>query len=145
MHFNLDWQTMVLGTEEETCEVKPLSMDAYQKVMAYTQANQNQDEAPKSPGDVFQGAGNDKMKSLLEEVIPTHVRNIKGITFQFNDETKDLTPTDLVVHDMFVIINMQIIGKIFNISSLAGLDQPGEDKEADSVPQKPELIDSKEQ
>ena len=143
MHFNLDWQIMVLGTEEETCEVKPLSMDAYQKVMAYTQANQmdtNQD-----PAAAFKGAGSNKMKSLLEEVIPTHVRNIKGITFQFDNETKELTPTDLIAHDMFVIINMQIIGKIFNISSLAGADQPGEDKEEDSEPQNPEQTDSKEQ
>ena len=128
MYLDLDWQKITIG--DVTCEAKPLEFWAYQKVLALLNAGEMADEVAQSLAS-FQ---NPELPKLISDVLPKHVRNLEGIEIKIDGEKRAATVDDLVIQGAFLILAVQILVEIFNISTIAGSDDPGKKSEPSETP-----------
>lgn len=129
MLVNLDYQECEIQ-EDITIEVKPLETLAYQKVMGFLKDNgflnsEKLDE--KTKGKKAQEAfSKPEVFKLMQEILPDHCQNLKGVRVKLGGEERDATIEDLVKHGAFMTLCINILVKVFTTSSLTP-------KEIDSV------------
>lgn len=133
MFIDLDWQDLELG-QGITCKIKPLEIEAYQMVMAYFKksglASVGQGDEL-NPDTAFEAMSSSNIVDLIKHVIPTHVKDLDGIEFKYQGERRKATAEDMAQHSQFVVINVQILGQLISISSIAGTSF-AEDKEQEA-------------
>ena len=137
MYFDLDWQDCKIN-DEISCKIKPLEFGMYLQTKTFLESCGFSEKSELA----FEDMEPEKLQELVKRVLPKSVKDLSGIEFKFNGEVKKATVEDLVQHDAFIILCVQIMARVFSISTIAGIEQPNEQVKEGQDKKKYDLNDS---
>lgn len=105
MKLNLRWRLVKSEFEDVSYEIHPLNMAAFQ---TYVSSGQGEEQ---------------KVKEMLEAVLPDHVRNIKGVQITDNDNEREATVEDIFTQALLMNLGVEMLTKLMEISTLAGTEE----------------------
>lgn len=123
MFINLDWQPFEVA-EEVTCEVRPLELWALQKLMGLFQGGVSPDKTQEEVQKELEKINpleDPKLRAIIPEVLPKHARNLEGLEIKLpGEEQRKATIEDLSNIDQLMLMSIQILMKIFSLSTFDG-------------------------
>lgn len=118
MYVNLDYQEFELG-DGATIEVRPLDSDAYQKLLTFmTQSSVTEDMSHEDMSTATKNLTNPDFINLIAEILPGHCRNITGVNIRQDGIERNATIEDLMSIGAFFTTRINIVMRLFNISTL---------------------------
>jgi len=136
MEFFLEYrQVQLMGEDKKLLDVfvdmKPLEIKDFQKVFNFLEGlNPPQDKKSKDKKDL-QASGiavvsNEKMQTLLEDILPRYCQNIRGIEIVVNKEKGEkraATTEDLTKYAVFLSYALKMLIQLFTISSVSETEE----------------------
>jgi hypothetical protein len=128
MYVDFDYRTFEM-CEDVTIEVKPLEAWAYQAVLKFLQTssnlNEDQLEDPENIKYAVEKFSNPELDELTKKILPVHCKDLRGLTIKKDGLERYGEIADILESSMFMIIKMNILIHLFNITTIKG----GESKE----------------
>ncbi len=102
--------------------VRPLDYQPYQQVLGLLTQGMKEDDLQdeKKVAAAFNSFSNPKLQSLVKEILPVHCKDLKGVTIKEIHGEREGKIEDLYKYGHFLIMSVQILTNIFNLSSMGG-------------------------
>ena len=123
MEFDIGAREFELG-DGATCMLKPLNVIDFQKVLklmdeiskAGAKGKGKKDGASQSIADL------ESMHPVAKDLLPNYVTEVKGITVTDGNEKRDATVKDIINQGAFMVVQMNMLTGLMNISSPSKLE-----------------------
>ena len=120
MLLDLDYQKFQIANTEASIEIKPLSVDAYQKLIRLLSSmglsGMDEDSAVE---DGLKRLGDEKLLSLIQEIIPSHCTNLKGVELKESGAIREAKIEDLIQYGACIQFFFPVLMQLFSISTLS--------------------------
>lgn len=118
MYVDLDYREFELG-DGASIEIKPLDSKSYQTMLEFmTHSSITGDAEQGNMASATKHFTNPKFAKLIKQVLPSHCRNLFGITIKEDGNERSAVIDDLLEIGAFLTMRMNIMMKLFNISTL---------------------------
>jgi len=120
MLLNIDYQTFEIPGGDATIDIKPLEVNAYQKLIRLISdigIADVKEEAAIAEG--LKRLGDEKLLSIIQEIIPDHCQNLKGVEIQENSSKRIASIEDLIKYGASIQFFFPVLLQLFAISTLS--------------------------
>lgn len=116
MIIDLDFTTFEIPDTDATIDVKPLSVEAYQKILKIMASVSGDGMDATQLG--LQQLGSPEVATIAKDILPKFTANLKGIRIKQNGTETEATVEDLTKHGAFLQLCFTILIHLFTISGM---------------------------